>query len=411
MDFDRINRSQAMMDAQTYNNDAGFGADPMDFSDLPPSMSDQAAWPPENKPVNRVVLLSGAVMNPEPVRWLWPGWLALGKLVILGGAPGTGKTTAALSMAATVTTGGHWPDGNRCSVGDVLIWSGEDDPCDTLLPRLIAAGVDRSRVYFVSGVNVNGEIRPFDPSTDVAALLEAARELPSLKFILVDPIVSAVAGDSHKNTEVRRALQPLVDFAAAIGAALVGITHFSKGGAGSDPASRLTGSIAFAALPRVVMVCAKTKDAEGNERRILARAKSNIGPDGGGFAYSLEQCEALPGIWTSRTVWGETLEGTAIELLAEPASDTESEDSRDVCDLLRDELSSEAWTKSDLASKPVIDAGFSKKQIWSASKKLGILRRKGTDGSRDGWYWRLPGGPETGQDSEDSREDSEDSRS
>ena len=190
MDFDRINRSQAMMDAQTYNNDAGFRDDPMDFSDLPPSMSDEAAWPPENKPVNRVVLRSGADMNPEPVRWLWPGWLALGKLVILGGAPGTGKTTAALSMAATVTTGRHWPDGNRCPVGDVLIWSGEDDPCDTLLPRLIAAGVDRSRVYFVSGVNVNGEIRPFDPSTDVSELLAAARELPALKFILVDPIVS-----------------------------------------------------------------------------------------------------------------------------------------------------------------------------------------------------------------------------
>ena len=76
-------------------------------------------------------------------------------------------------------------------------------------------------------------------------------------MIIVDPIVSAVSGDSHKNGETRRALQPLVDLASDVNAALIGITHFSKGTSGRDPLERITGSIAFGALARVVMVAAK----------------------------------------------------------------------------------------------------------------------------------------------------------
>jgi len=113
----------------------------------------------DKKPVDGdgVMLVNGADLKPEPIRWLWPQWLALGKLHILAGAAGQGKTTINLAFAATVTTGGRWPDGTRCEPGNVLIWSGEDDPADTLLPRLLAMGADRRRVYFVQGSRVNGE--------------------------------------------------------------------------------------------------------------------------------------------------------------------------------------------------------------------------------------------------------------
>lgn len=101
----------------------------------------------ESLPRSRVVLTCGADLTPEPVQWLWPDWLALGKFHLLAGAPGQGKTTIAMDLAATVTLGGRWPDGTRCAAGNVLVWSGEDDYTDTLLPRLIAAGVDRKRVF------------------------------------------------------------------------------------------------------------------------------------------------------------------------------------------------------------------------------------------------------------------------
>lgn len=336
-----------------------------------------------------VRLSRGDHLKPEPVRWLWPGWLALGKLALLAGAPGTGKTTAALSMAATVTAGGRWPDGSRCPAGDVLIWSGEDDPADTLLPRLVAAGADRSRVYFVDDVMEAGEPRPFDPAHDVPALLAAARQLPELRFILVDPVVSAVAGDSHKNTEVRRALQPLVDFAAAAGAALLGITHFSKGGAGNDPASRVVGSIAFTAVARVVMVCAKTQDADGTERRIMARSKSNIGPDDGGFAYTLEQVEALPGIWSSRTVWGLAVEGSARELLAEPEPEPRGP-ATDAAEFLR-ELLALGMCPSKTVREEAEAAGFTWITVRRAADRIGVRKVKG--GMESGWYWSIREAP------------------
>ena len=358
----------------------------------------------ENEESDGVILLCGKDLVPEPVRWLWNGWLALGKLAILAGAPGTGKTTCALSMAATITKGGRWPDNGKCPLGDVLIWSGEDDPSDTLLPRLIASGADSSRVHFIHAIRERGEERSFDPSKDTPALMEAARKLPELRFILLDPVANAVAGDSHNNTEVRRALQPLVDFAIQADSALLGITHFAKGGAGQDPTQRVIGSVAFSAVARVVLVCAKTKDEQGSDRRILARSKSNIGPDDGGFTYTLEQKEALPGIWTSHTVWGEVVIGSARDLLADPDEASKKAPFNEAADFLRQCLATGSTPQKTVLSEAK-EAGISLITLRRAADRIGVLKRKG--GMKDGWYWRLP----TAEDAQKSTEDVQDAHS
>ena len=100
---------------------------------------------------------------------------------MLAGAPGTGKSTIALTLAAVVTTGGRWPDGTICMPGHVLVWSGEDDAADTLLPRLLAAGGDPRRFHFVSGTVDRDGARPFDPATDIPPLLTAARGIPDVR--------------------------------------------------------------------------------------------------------------------------------------------------------------------------------------------------------------------------------------
>jgi putative DNA primase/helicase len=277
----------------------------------------------------KVELIRADSVRPEPISWLWRGWLAKGKPHILGGAPGTGKTTIALSFAATVTNRGVWPDGSRCSTpGRVVIWSGEDDPSDTLVPRLMAAEADLSRVDFVTAVRQDGKARSFDPARDIEPLRDAIKLAGGASLLIVDPVVSAVAGDSHKNSETRRALQPLVQLASELDAALIGVTHFSKGTVGRDPVERLTGSIAFGALARIVLVAAKCQSpAEGKEaERFLCRAKSNIGNDTGGFAYELLQAEPLSGIEVAKVTFGKPIEGTAREILGE--AEATSEDGR-----------------------------------------------------------------------------------
>jgi putative DNA primase/helicase len=262
-----------------------------------------------------VTLVSGSEIAPIAIRWLWYGWLAEGKLEILAGAVSTGKTTIAIAFAATITSGGKWPDGTQADAGDVMVWSGEDDPEDTLLPRFLAAGGVRERIHFVKGVIEQGKPRAFDPSTDMPALALAAQSIASLKMIIVDPVVLMVAGDSHKNTEVRRSLQPLADLAAARSCVALGITHLTKGTAGREPIERITGSLAFAAGPRLAMMAAKPLDPD--QKRRLVRIKSNIGPDGDGFEYSLvrEPLSGWDGLSGQRVLWGNPLTGQARELL------------------------------------------------------------------------------------------------
>ena len=341
-------------------------------------------------PRDKVILTCGTDLTPEPYRWLWQYWLAMGKLHILAGAPGQGKTTIALAMAATITIGGRWPDGSRCAPGNVLIWSGEDDPADTLVPRLMAAGADRARCYFIEGARRGGEVVPFDPARDLGQLLEAIEKIGGISLLVIDPVVSAVTGDSHKNTEVRRALQPLVDLAAKCDCAVLGITHFAKGGQGTDPAQRVVGSVAFTAVARVVMVAAKVKgDEEGQDTRILARSKSNIGPDDGGFQYHLEQSEPLPGIHASHIAWGKAVEGTARELLTDPDDGPQDEgagSAKEAAEEFLLELLKDGATATKHIQEQAKEAGISWATVRRASDAMGVKKRP----SNGSWYWQLP---------------------
>ena len=355
---------------------------------------DAAQVAPERRK-NYVVLTCGTDLTPEPVRWLWPNWLALGKFHILAGAPGQGKTTIAMSMLATVTIGGRWPDGTRCEAGNVLIFSGEDDPADTLLPRLLAAGADRTRCFFINATCINGEAQPFDPAQDLPRLQDAIEAIGGIKMLVVDPVVSAVTGDSHKNTEVRRALQPLVDLAAACNCVLLGITHFSKGGQGSDPSQRVIGSVAFTAVARVVLVAAKVKsDEEGRDTRILARSKSNIGPDDGGFQYYLEQVpvDTFPGIEAARIAWGKPVDGNASKLLTDPnegsaQEDEEESSARDSAEDFLKELLSDGPAPTKHVETEAKAAGIAWRTVRRASDALTVKKQK----SNGSWYWSLPG--------------------
>ncbi|MFG0245756.1 MAG: AAA family ATPase [Phycisphaerales bacterium JB052] len=340
-----------------------------------------------------VDLIRASTIKPEPIKWIWPGWLAQGKLHILAGAPGAGKTTIGLKLAAAVTTAGSMPDGWRAPKGDVLIWSGEDAINDTLNPRLLACGADLDRVHFVGDVKDRGRPRPFDPAVDMPRLAAAAKALPALRLVIVDSIVSAIAGDSHKNTEVRRGLQPLVDLGHEAGAAVLGISHFSKGTGGRDPVERVSGSIAFGALARIVLCAAKPADDEDGPRK-LVRAKSNIGPDTGGFSYSLTLETLGPELVGQAVTWGESLDGTARQILGDAeAMDDEGGAKAEAADFLRDLLAF-----GPVPAKKVQAAargtGLAWRTVRRAKDDLGVVSEKSGTG---GWSWRLSQGVQEGQ--------------
>jgi hypothetical protein len=202
--------------------------------------------------------------------------------------------------------------------------------------------------------------------------------------------------DSHKNAETRRDLQPLADLCRATGAAALGVHHLAKGTAGREPQERLIGSIAFAAVARVVLIAAKqpAQQAGSPEWRILMRAKSNIGPDGGGFVYRLEQAalEQHPEIFTSHAVWGEPIEGSARDALAEAENPHQEREMPldEAKGFLRELLAVGPVASNEV--KSAADAnGLSWASVRRAKKALGIKAHK--EALRDGWSWRLSKGP------------------
>lgn len=334
--------------------------------------------------VGEILFMSGSHVKMEPINWVWNGWLACGAFHLLGGAPGAGKTTVLLKLAATVTAGMTWPDGTRCEPGNVFIWSGEDRFEDTLLPRLVAMGGDRSRFYYISALSDEGEKRSFDPANDVAALADALDKVPGgIAMLIVDPVIVIAKKDSHKNAETRSDLQPLVDLAKRHSCIAIGNTHFTKGTQGTNPVDRITGSLAFAAAARTVMVCARV---EGSQERLFLNAKGNNRKEtGGGFAYSIETRhvhEDKVRIETSAVEWGELLQGEARDLLnrAEGLKDGRSHDT-EAMQFLRAQLADGPKPIKDIvaaASEP----GYSRSQLNRARERLRVLS--------DGVCWTDP---------------------
>ncbi|RRJ34366.1 AAA family ATPase [Pandoraea apista] len=346
------------------------------------------------RPAPTVVLSRASDIAPEPIYWLWPGWLPAGKLSILAGQPGCGKTTIAISLSAAISKGGEWPDGAKCTKpGNVLIWTGEDGLADTLVPRLLAAGADCSRVYFIESVtNEIGELQPFDPSRDVQILSERIEQIGGASLLVVDPIISVVQGDSHKSGDVRKSLQPLIDLGAARGCAILGITHFSKGSKASAPTERILGSQAFGAAARMILIAGKD---ESSDRRIFAKSKCNIAGDTGGFEYAIEVLDTSEGLASSRIAWGQPLDGSARDILREIEADEVDGDADDreskfdrartlLYELLRPFMSTREIKAAAQAE------GFSWRIMESAKAaevKSGAKIRAVKHGKEWGWIW------------------------
>ena len=337
-------------------------------------------------------LLCTADIAPRSVQWLWPGRIARGKVTMLAGHPGLGKSQLALAIAAIVTTGGRWPvDGFRAECGSAVILSAEDDAEDTIRPRLEAAGADLARCYIIGAVrdrcDGGREIRRgFSILEDVPRLAMRLAEIGDAALVVIDPITAYLGTtDSHRNAEVRAALTPLADLAAQQHIAVLAVSHLRKSLEG-EAILRMSGSLAFVAAARAAYVV--TRDPANETRRLLLPVKNNLGDDRTGYAYTIEPATLSGGIATSRIVWAPVIVTmTADEAMTPRAADAAPRPRNMAAEWLRGLLADGPVPVRQVESEAKA-AGLSWATVRRAVDQLGVTSEKIV--FKEGWAWRLP---------------------
>lgn len=221
-----------------------------------------------------VHLTKASTIKVRAVRWFWLNRLALGTLALIGGREGIGKSICAYTLAAMATRG-HLPGACFGTPRAVIIFATEDSWEHTIVPRLVAAGADLTRVY-------RADVRTADLGETMMSLprdiagLEAAIHDVDAAFVLLDPLLSRLdsALDTHKDAEVRQALEPLVAVADRTRTVVLGFIHVNKS-TSTDPLTMLMGSRAFTAVARAVLFV--MTDPTDEQTRLLGQAKNNLG--------------------------------------------------------------------------------------------------------------------------------------
>jgi hypothetical protein len=354
--------------------------------------------------VNPDVLVHLDHVDVSPVRWLWPGRLPLGKLVILDGDPGLGKSALTLDLAARVSARQPMPDGAAADLADsrsalvpagVVLLSAEDGLADTIRPRLEAAGADLARVAALTPVADTPSSRHGRrPASPAASRLPNLADLEAIRraiirvgaaLVVVDPIMAYLPRgvDSGKDADVRALLTQLAALADAEQVTILAVRHLNKSGAG-NPLYRGGGSIGIIGAARSGLLVAPDVDDSSNARRILASTKANLAQAPVSLAYHLEAAET----GALRVAWDGPTEHTASGLL-----DAARQHDRDRPTALGDAC---AILQQILADGPVPAAtilqetrasGVSLRTLRRAATLLGIRPRK--DG-HSGWTWSLP---------------------
>lgn len=307
------------------------------------------------------------------VEWLWPKRFPLAMLSLLVGNPNRGKSFLTVDMASRVTSGRPWPD---CTdpqpAGDVVFIGCEDVPEVTVVPRLLAAGADLSRFYFLESARTFAEDgRPSEAAFDLSGTLPALdmmlQRLPNPKLVVVDPISGFLGRvDSNSNAEVRGALNPLVEVIQEHSVAMIGINHIRKSG-GTHSSERQLGSIAFGAAARAVWEVHLDDASQG---AALVCGKLNIAEPAKGLAFRI--CDSgqfdPAGEPIGRIEWHGDVEGNADDyarLATEGSGGMSSELEAVVLDFLKD------------GPKPVKDLnreaasiGASSKDVWRVRQRL-----------------------------------------
>ena len=311
-------------------------------------------------------LLTMSDIQAEEVRWLWQPYLPRGKITIIQGDPGDGKTTFVLALTALLTQGFPMPGGGAAPPMNVIYQTAEDGLADTIRPRLDALGADCSRVLVID----EGER---ELTLDDQRLAQAIRQTGAGLAVL-DPIQAYLGNgvDMHRANEVRPIFKRLGQLAEQTGCAIVLVGHMNQM-QGAKSAYRGLGSIDFRAAARSVLLVGRSKDDD--EQRVVVHDKSSLAPEGPAFLFSLDSETGFR--------WDGFCDATASELLSGSGPSTTKTEQAER--LLLDLLAGGEMPSDELLSR-ASTLGISERTLKIAKQNLGVTAtRRG-----DRWYSHLP---------------------
>jgi putative DNA primase/helicase len=352
---------------------------------------------PQTQPTRSAVLVKADTIKPQSISWAWKGRLAFGKLAMVAGDPGLGKSTILFEIAALHSVGGEFPCGEgRAQKCEVIILTAEDGLRDTAIPRLIAADADLSKIHFLTGTKAEDEDGEalFNLATDIAALRAVLKQNPNIRILIIDPLTAYLGATKAKeNAEVRRTLAPLVRLIEDFDVCALANNHLNKGA--GKALYRILDSIAFVAVGRIVHLV--IQDADNKDNRKFICDKTNIGSKPLGLTYIVQK-HWIPGeqgeeIETSRICWGtQHIDETADEALGEHSDPTATDDA---IEFLKTVLAKGAMAVTTIEAEARAagllgeDQRLSQSRPFrSARKALKITTHKA--GLTEGWTWTMP---------------------
>jgi hypothetical protein len=340
-------------------------------------------------PARRLVLTAASLIEPEPIVWAWvedeAGRIPAGSLGLFAGREGTGKSSFLIWMAAQITRG-NLPGSFFGTPRAVIYVAVEDSWKFTLVPRLMAAGADLTRVFRAEVQVLEGDTVSLSVPADLKMLEEAITENQAA-LVVLDPLMSAISDslDTHVNRQVRMALDPMVRMADRSGAIIAGIAHFNKS-TGTDASSLVTGSGAFKDVARFIFAFATDED-DGTQ--VITQTKNSLGrSDLPSLDYRV--IEAVVETPTGETRVGKFVPGgiagkSVHDILA--AQKTGDKDAKTTAeDFLRNALAGGPRKSKDVEEEARVIEGIAKRTLDRARRDLGLPVAKRSDG----WWVSLP---------------------
>ena len=334
-----------------------------------------------------VRLIPASSIRPRPVLWLWHDRLALGTLGLLAGREGVGKSCVAYWLAARITRG-ELPGCYLGAPKAVLVCASEDSWEHTIVPRLIAAGADMDRVFRIDVVTPLGFVDHLMLPADLPELERISAPLDAA-LLLIDPMMARLGQlDTHRDNEVRQALEPLVRVADHAGFAVLALIHHNKTGS-TDPLQLVMGSKAFTAVARSVHTVIPDTEDETRRQRLFGTPKNNLGrSDLSTLTMTIESREVATEdgpAWTGFVVWGEDKE-VSIDALMRRGEDDDPSETSECADWLRDLLTRGGRISSRDVKAAAQRERYSEKVLRRARERLGVTVHRYSGGSTD---WEL----------------------